>query len=94
MWLSGAICSEQPTSPVTAAPLLPRSAGASFARRQMRLPHASESLFTGPIRSRKVTLDQTQFFGIHFGPLTWAFGGGEGTRTLGLYIAKVRFSVF
>ena len=29
-----------------------------------------------------------------FGPLTWAFSGGEGTRTLGLYIAKVWLSVF
>ena len=27
--------------------------------------------------------------GSHFGPLTWASGGGEGTRTLGLYIANV-----
>ena len=30
-----------------------------------------------------------------FSPLTWTFfGGGEGTRTLGLYIAKVGFSAF
>jgi hypothetical protein len=27
-------------------------------------------------------------------PLNWPFSGGEGTRTLGLYIAKVRFAVF
>jgi hypothetical protein len=32
--------------------------------------------------------------GLDFPRLTWAFGGGEGTRTLGLYIANVRFSVF
>ena len=35
-------------------------------------------------RERHVTLG-----GSHFGPLTWAFRGGEGTRTLGLYIANV-----
>jgi hypothetical protein len=29
------------------------------------------------------------FWGSHFSPLIWAFGGGEGTRTLGLYIANV-----
>ena len=30
----------------------------------------------------------------HFSPLTWALGGGDGIRTLGLYIAKVWFSMF
>jgi hypothetical protein len=29
-----------------------------------------------------------------FNPLNWAFGGGEGIRTLGLYIANVRFTTF
>jgi len=32
--------------------------------------------------------------GSHFWPLTWAFGGGDGIRTHGLYIANVWLSVF
>jgi hypothetical protein len=42
----------------------------------------------------KDTSDQAKFGGSHFGPLTWAFGGGEGTRTLGLCVAKVWLAVF
>jgi len=34
------------------------------------------------------------FWGSHFRPLNWAFGGGDGIRTHGLYIAKVRFPTF
>ena len=32
--------------------------------------------------------------GSHFGPLTWAFGGGDGIRTHGLYIANIWLSAF
>jgi hypothetical protein len=42
----------------------------------------------------KDTSENLNFWGSHFGGLTWVFGGGEGTRTLGLYIAIVWFSVF
>ena len=52
-----------------------------------RFPHC-------PVKTHKDTSENLIFGGIHFSPLTWAFGGGEGTRTLGLYIAKVRLSAF
>jgi hypothetical protein len=32
--------------------------------------------------------------GSTFNPLTWAFGGGEGIRTHGLYIANVQVAAF
>jgi hypothetical protein len=42
-----------------------------------------------PIRSRWVMSMATLSWGIHFSPLSWAFGGGDGIRTHGLYIANV-----
>jgi hypothetical protein len=42
------------------------------------------------MRSRKVTPDEMKFWRIPLSsPLTWAFGGGDGIRTHGLYIANV-----
>jgi hypothetical protein len=35
-----------------------------------------------------------KLWGSHLGPLTWSFGGGDGIRTHGLYIAKVEFPGF
>jgi len=48
--------------------------------------HRPVQLDNSPMRSRRRS---DAIWGSHFGPVNWAFGGGEGTRTLGLYIAKV-----
>jgi len=46
------------------------------------------------IRARKVTSENVIFGGSHFSHLTWAFCGGERTRTADFYDAKVWLSVF
>ena len=40
-------------------------------------------------RSRSAQRAIGHFAGIPLRPLTWAFGGGDGIRTHGLYIANV-----